>query len=41
MSSLVANKVKTNMGLVSVNSLLSALSYVPLFKLMQRIQHYL
>ena len=40
MSSLIANKVKTNICLVSINliSILSALSYVPQFKLLPRIQ---
>ena len=42
MSSLIAIKVKTKVCLVSIRlSLLSALTYEPLFKLIPRIQQYL
>ena len=40
MSSLIATKLKTNMGLVSIKmSLLSALSHMPMLKLLPRIQN--
>ena len=38
MSSLIANKVKTNMCLVLDQFFIFALFYVPLFKLIPRIQ---